>query len=158
MESLHFIDDHALQIEAPLESVWRALLRTARASFAITLPKPILKVWGLEETRQTGTWDASVAVGDTLPGFHVEACAPGTLLALGGRHRFARYELRFELVPTAGGNVTLHAKTFAVFPGWAGRLYRALVIGTGGHRIVVSRMLRKVARRASREASRAPAP
>jgi hypothetical protein len=151
MDALPFVDDHTLQIEAPLDSVWRALLRTARASFAITLPKPILALWGLEETKRAGAWDASVAVGDTLLGFHVDACSPGQLLALRGRHRFSRYELRFELEPMGGADVTIHAKAFAVFPGWAGRLYRALVIGTGGHSVVVRRMLRSVARRASRE-------
>ena len=31
--------------------------------------------------------------------------------------------------------------TFAVFPGLRGRVYRALVIGTAGHRIAVRRML-----------------
>jgi hypothetical protein len=151
MDALPFVDDYTLQIEAAVESVWRALLRTARSSLAIRLPKPILAAWGVEETQRAGAWDESVAVGDTLLGFHVEECAPGQLLALRGRHRFSRYELRFELEPTGSGDVTIHAKTFAVFPGWAGRIYRALVIGTGGHRVVVRRMLRSIARRASRE-------
>jgi hypothetical protein len=38
------------------------------------------------------------------------------------------------------------ARTWAEFPGPAGAAYRALVIGSGGHRLVVRRMLRRVAR------------
>jgi hypothetical protein len=39
----------------------------------------------------------------------------------------------------------LRALTFAAFPGVHGKAYRALVIGSGGHRIVVRRMLKRVA-------------
>jgi hypothetical protein len=40
------------------------------------------------------------------------------------------------------------ARTSAVFTGIAGRLYRTLIIGTGGHRILVRRMLAQIARTA----------
>jgi hypothetical protein len=40
----------------------------------------------------------------------------------------------------------LHARTQAAFPGLRGRLYRAAVIGSGGHRIITRRLLRQVAR------------
>jgi hypothetical protein len=46
------------------------------------------------------------------------------------------------------GDWRVTAHTSAAFPGLAGRAYRALVIGTGGHRIVVKQLLRAVARRA----------
>jgi hypothetical protein len=39
----------------------------------------------------------------------------------------------------------LRATTWAAFPGVAGTVYRALVIGTGGHRIVVRRILKRIA-------------
>jgi hypothetical protein len=42
----------------------------------------------------------------------------------------------------------LRARSYAEFPGPAGRVYRALVIGSGGHRIMVRRLLRDVADRA----------
>jgi hypothetical protein len=150
MEELPFVDDHTLAIHATPDAVWRALLRTARKSFAVKLPRPVLAAWGIEETKQTGRWDDDVATGDTLLGFHVGDCEKPQLLSLRGRHRFASYELRFELDASNDGEITVHAKTFAIFPGALGRIYRALVIGTGGHRIVVRRMLRSIARRASR--------
>jgi hypothetical protein len=37
------------------------------------------------------------------------------------------------------------AQTWAAFPGLKGSIYRALVIGSGGHRIVVRRMLKRIA-------------
>lgn len=35
--------------------------------------------------------------------------------------------------------------TFAKFPGIRGKIYRALVIGSGGHRVMVRRMLGRIA-------------
>jgi hypothetical protein len=40
----------------------------------------------------------------------------------------------------------LRAETHAAFPGLLGRLYRAAVIGSGGHRLVTRRLLRQIAR------------
>jgi hypothetical protein len=73
----------------------------------------------------------------------VAEAEPGRRLALRGRHRFSRYELTFVL---ADGE--LRAQTRAAFPGIHGRLYRAAVIGTGGHRILTRRLLRRIAARA----------
>jgi hypothetical protein len=42
----------------------------------------------------------------------------------------------------------MRARTRAAFPGALGRAYRALVIASGGHRIVVARLLRKIEARA----------
>ena len=66
-------------------------------------------------------------------------------LRLAGHHRFASYALVFE-VESIGAHTTLRARTFAKFPGVLGRLYRAAVIGSGGHAVVVRWMLRSVAR------------
>jgi len=44
----------------------------------------------------------------------------------------------------------LRAETRARFPGGAGRLYRAAVIGTRGHILVTMRLLEAVKRRAER--------
>jgi hypothetical protein len=82
-------------------------------------------------------------------GFAVaEAVAPRRV-ALCGAHRFSRYELAFQIEPGAG-SVTLSARTAAEFPGILGSVYRALVIGSGGHGILVRRMLRRMARSAER--------
>jgi hypothetical protein len=71
-------------------------------------------------------------------------------LTLRGRHRFSRYEFRFTITPAGPDRVELHARTTAAFPGLLGRTYRALVIGSGGHALVVRRMLVRVADRAER--------
>lgn len=148
METLPFVDDHARRIAAPPDRVWHALLATVRRQFADHLPRAVVAAWGLEHATEQGDWDADVAIGDTIVGFAVAERTPPRVLTLRGRHRFSRYELRFELDAQPDGDVVLHARTSAVFPGVLGRLYRALVIGTGGHRIVVRRMLAAVARRA----------
>ena len=72
----------------------------------------------------------------------------GRRLELVGRHRFSRYALVFTLSDDAGGT-RLAAETWAEFPGVQGRAYRAAVIGTRGHVVMVRRMLAAVARRAS---------
>jgi len=150
MEPLPFIDDRVQRIDAPLERTWLALLTTMRGS-ARNPPRLLAAAWGLAQATHVGHWADHVAVGDTIPGFAVAQSEPPRLLVLRGGHRFSRYELRFELEssPHARG-VELHAKSSAVFPGLHGRIYRALVIGTGGHRIAVRRLLAAIARRAER--------
>ena len=77
-----------------------------------------------------------------------------SLLALEGRHRFARYALTFQIEPVAREASRVTAETHAAFPGTAGRVYRQLVIGSGGHAIVVRRMLKSLKERAERPAGR----
>ena len=76
------------------------------------------------------------------------------MLALEGRHRYSRYALTFRIDPDGDGS-RLSAETRAEFPGWAGRAYRAGVIGTRGHVVVVRRLLRSVKARAERAAAHA---
>jgi hypothetical protein len=59
--------------------------------------------------------------------------------------------LLFELDDTGRETTRLRARTYAEFPGTRGRAYRALVIGSGAHRLVTRRMLRDVAARAARQ-------
>jgi hypothetical protein len=70
-------------------------------------------------------------------------------LLLEGSHRFSRYELHFNIEEAQNGASLLAAETRAEFPGLAGTLYEAAVIGTRGHVIVVKRLLGLVARRAT---------
>ncbi len=86
---------------------------------------------------------------DAIPGFRVTEAEPGRRLVLRGRHRFAIYELALLYNGTQ-----LSAQTHAAFPGLKGRLYRALVIGSGGHTLITRFLLRRVARRA--EGSKTP--
>jgi hypothetical protein len=83
-------------------------------------------------------------VGAALGGFRVTAADPGRELALLGRHRFSTYALVFHLEETGEGRTRVRAETWARFPGPAGVVYRALVIGTGGHRVAVRHLLAQV--------------
>jgi len=132
MERLPYIDEHRMTVGATPEQTWAALMATARR-YLSPAPRLFVALWRLEP-------ESGFAIAEEI--------APRRL-ALRGHHRFSRYELAFELDPAAAG-VTLRARTSAVFPGIAGRAYRALVIGSGGHRIVVRRILRDIARRAER--------
>lgn len=84
------------------------------------------------------------APGATLPGFEVADARAPELLALAGRHRFSRYRLVFELDEVEPGRTRVRASTWAAFPGLAGHAYRALVIGTRGHRLAVRRILGRI--------------
>lgn len=103
---------------------------------------------GVEPARSRGEWRGTPQLGDTLPGFAVAEIDPPERLDLRGRHRFSNYALVFEIDAGDGAACTLRAQTWAEFPGRAGSAYRALVIGTRGHRVIVRRMLRRVASRA----------
>ena len=78
-------------------------------------------------------------------GFTVTESEPAERLVLEGRHPFSRYALVFLVEAADGGGSRLRAQTWAAFPGPHGRVYRALVIGTGMHRLVVARMVRRIA-------------
>ena len=135
MESLPPIDAHEVRVAATPELTWDAVLALTRGRLARAAPSAFIALWGLRPDS----------------GFEVVEETPPRRLALRGRHRFSRYELAFDVEPRPDG-AALTARTSAVFPGIAGRAYRALVIGSGGHRILVNRMLAQIARRAGRAA------
>src|SRR5262249_22819422 len=118
MERLPYIDQHAISVGANCNETWSALLR-------VMCRDP---------------HDPS-----TLPiGLVLDEARPPERLALKGRHPFAVYRLVFELDPESDGT-RVRAVTWADFPGVHGKAYRALVIGSGGHRVVVRRMLKRIA-------------
>ncbi|GAB7143840.1 hypothetical protein [Mycobacterium riyadhense] len=118
MERLPYIDEHAIWLRTSTEEAWSALLSKMCRDPNDPTTVPL--------------------------GFRLEEADAPRRLALNGRHLFAVYRLVFELDPDGPG-VRLRALTWAAFPGLHGRLYRALVIGSGGHRIVVRRMLKRIA-------------
>lgn len=129
MTGLPHIDDHELRIEAPAAAVFVALRRYVDNGLA-TADGHVL-------ARMLGT--------DPPAGFAVTEEIPDRLLRLAGRHRFARYQLVFELEEVPGGTV-LRAGSYGEFPGMRGRAYRAAVIGSRGHVVATRHVLKQVRR------------
>jgi hypothetical protein len=147
MEQLPYIDEHSIVIDATREHVWEALAPALRRDFGSTASAPLTRLLRLAPAQTRGNWRGMLSPGDALPGFAVAETHAPERLELRGRHRLSRYALVFELDATGAACCTLRAQTWAEFPGLTGRIYRALVIGSGGHRLVVRRLLRNVARR-----------
>jgi hypothetical protein len=125
--------------------VWRALVETLAAGPPEGLTTLLASALGVRD-RGSGV-PFIPAIGARLPGFHVTRAEPPAELWLEGAHRFARYALRFHIDVGANGS-RLRAETRAEFPGFAGKAYRALVIGSRGHLVVVRLLLARVRRRA----------
>ncbi|NUP19397.1 MAG: hypothetical protein HOZ81_25585 [Streptomyces sp.] len=102
----------------------------------------------LVEADTDAVWQELDALMDGSRGFKVAVSTPGQELAYVGRHPFSTYALIFRLDETGAGHTRVRAETRADFPGRAGALYRRLVIGTGGHALVVRHMLKRVRDRA----------
>jgi hypothetical protein len=123
MERLPYIDEHAISVDADREETWSALLRVM-----------------CRDPRDPST----VPIG-----FVVDEARPPARFALKGRHPFAVYRWVFELDPEPGEagreRTRVRALTWADFPGIHGKVYRALVIGTGGHRVAVRWTLKRIA-------------
>ncbi|MFI9407851.1 hypothetical protein [Nocardia sp. NPDC052316] len=119
MERLSYIDEHARSVNANRDRVWQALLK-------VVCKDP--------------------ADPTTVPsGFELEAAQAPARLAMKGRHWFSEYALVFELADEGASRTRVSAKSWGDFPGLHGKIYRALVIGSGGHQIVVRRLLRRIA-------------
>jgi hypothetical protein len=134
---LPFVDEHAISIAASRDVVWSALERYVATS---------LRVGDGPLARILGTQPAA--------GFEVSDSRPTDRLTLIGRHRFSRYMLAFDLADATDGITRLSAKTYAAFPGVHGRIYRALVIGTGAHAVATDRIVRSIRRLATASTAR----
>jgi Protein of unknown function (DUF2867) len=126
MERLPYIDEYAITVDAEPADTWSALLQ-------VLCRDPD---------------DPS-----TVPtGFSLDEARAPARFALKGRHPFAVYRWVFDLEPLtgteAGGRTRVRSATWAAFPGVHGKIYRALVIGTGGHRVAVRWTLNRIARAA----------
>ncbi len=139
------MDEHAGEIEAPVSVVWPVLLRTVERMTAGGAAPRYARAVGCADTEVGGP--RPLEVGSTVPGFHVAALTPERLLVLAGSHHFSDYALSFRLEPLGAVRTRVIAETRAVFPGFKGRAYRALVIGTRMHVLVVRRVLRGISRR-----------
>jgi Polyketide cyclase / dehydrase and lipid transport len=139
---LPFVDSYSVIVSAPAPVVWRSLAR-----------------WFARQRRIAGAYASLVAAdprrasgqlfdeGARVPGFEVTEAEPERWVRLTGRHLFSRYALIFTVTPSPDGTL-LSAQTYAEFPGPHGWVYRGAVIGSGGHRALVGRMLRTIRDRA----------
>ncbi|UFS94748.1 hypothetical protein [Nocardia huaxiensis] len=118
MERLPYIDQHSRLVAADRAHTWTALLRTTCKN-----PDDL----------------------NTLPhGFSLDESDPPKRLAAEGQHRFSRYALTFTLEEVDSGHTRLVADSYGAFPGLGGRIYRALVVGSGGHALIVRDMVRRI--------------
>ena len=147
IESLPFIDEHYIEIAAKPEEVWDALMRTVSGMGARRRGSYGARALGCEETAAQGE---TGAIGSKIPGFVVTRSVKPAVLALMGQHRFSRYALIFTILEKPSGLMLLSAQTRAEFPGKKGRLYRGLVIGSHGHVVATTALLRQVRKRAER--------
>jgi hypothetical protein len=144
LDGLPFVDEHVVDTPAAPAEVWRAVVATFEHQSAGAAQ--YARLVGADPLHATGTMPE---LGAAVAGFRVAEVHPGEMLLLTGRHRFSSYALQF-VVQAHDGATRLHALTYATFPGLLGAAYRAVVITSGAHRLVVGRMLRGVVARASR--------
>jgi hypothetical protein len=141
--TLPHVDEHWIDVAASPEQVWLAIERAMVEAMGDTPWKRLYSA-AVGAAHRTAT-GAGLAPGRTFVGFAVTAADPPRQVRLEGEHRFARYALSFRIQPTASG-ARVGAFTDAGFPGAAGSVYRALVIGSGAHALVMGGLLRRIGR------------
>lgn len=147
IESLPAVDEHSVDVAAGDEAVWDALVGVLPRAFGGAVSSRMARALGCAECEARGE---AGTIGSTFPGFVVARAIRPATLALEGRHRYSRYALVFRIDRLAHDRSRLRAESRAEFPGAKGRAYRAVVIGTRGHVLVVRRLLHAVQRRAER--------
>lgn len=120
MEQLPYIDEHAIVLDADVAMTWAAVLRTL----------------------------CNDPADPRAPfGFAIKESRPRERLVLAGRHPFSIYNWVFELDVVNPHRTRVRSQTWAAFPGIHGAIYRTLVISSGGHRVAVRWMLKRIADR-----------
>lgn len=123
MKRLPYIDEHATTLDADAATTWDAVLQTLCGS----------------PTNPHAPF-----------GFRIKEANPRERLVLAGHHPFANYEWVFELDALTPERTRVRSQTWAAFPHLRGKIYRALVIGSRAHRVVVRLTLKRIANRARR--------
>jgi hypothetical protein len=147
-EQLPHVDEHSEIVAASRDTAWEALLRVVEGTVSSAVATPGARILGCADTVASGP--RPLAVGSTVPGFHVAAATPPSELALAGGHRFSDYALIFRLDELDGDRTRVRAETLAEFPHLKGAVYRGLVIGTRMHVLATRRILAGVKRNAER--------
>lgn len=147
-EQLPHVDEHELLVEASREATWESLLRVVEGTMSGAAAPRGARLLGCADTAASGP--RPLAVGSTVPGFHVAAAEPAAELALQGSHRFSDYALIFRLESPSDGRTLVRAETRAEFPHIRGAVYRGLVIGTRMHILATRRILAAVKRNVER--------
>lgn len=142
---LPFVDDPAVDVAADPSQCWEALVATLRRSLGGRGRGWGARALGCEHVGRIGEFPT---LGAQVPGFAVTAVDRPRVLALTGRHRTSAYSLTFRIAEAAAGWSEIRAETRAAFPGLAGTLYRAAVIGSGMHARLMASLLADVKRRA----------
>ncbi|MEU5780921.1 hypothetical protein [Micromonospora lupini] len=145
IDPLPHLDEHATLIAAETDQVWPHLTDVVERTFSRPGTGGYARLVGAADPAASGP--RPLVEGSTFPGFHVVTALPGQELALRGSHRFSTYALIFRLDADGPGRSRLRAETRAVFPGLTGRLYRQILLTSGGHVLGVRRMLVAVRRR-----------
>lgn len=142
VDDLPFVDERRVLVAAPAAAVWHELARQF-ADPGRSAAQAYAHLVGTEPRRASGRM---FDPGASVPGFQVDEVEREQWVRLVGRHRFSRYVLLLRLEAPPDGTL-LRAETYAEFPGLHGAVYRALVISSGGHGVIVDRMLRAIRRR-----------
>lgn len=149
LERLPPVDEHSIEVDAPAEASWAAVFPTLQKAMDGRLSRALAHRLGAEQEESSGDLHHP---GGVLPGFVVSRAVPPVMLALLGEHRFSKYALvvRIDLLP--GQRSRVRIETRASFPGKRGSTYKAAVVGTRGHVVVVRSLLRAIRKRAERSA------
>ena len=138
-DELPYIDEHSVVVQASAQACWASLTDMVPRAFSGMATAALARALCCADTAASGP--RALAAGSTFPGFRVVRAEPPAELALEGSHRFSRYSLVFRVDALGAARSRLRAETRASFRPRSGRLYRALVIGTRGHVLVVRRLL-----------------
>jgi len=152
---LPFVDEHVVVVAAGADAVWTALLESVDRAFSGPAAERYVRLVGGRPSAPAGP--RPLVAGAALAGFAVVEAQEPAGLVLEGRHRFSDYRLSFRLEVLGPDATRLRAETRAAFPGLGGAAYRALVIGSRGHRLGLRRLLSGI-RRDAEDRGVAPAP
>lgn len=145
LEQLPPVDEHYIEVEAPAEATYAALFPTLESALGSKFAHSYCERVGAAETETHGDLHHP---GGTLPGFTVIRAIAPVMLALSGEHKYAKYAVVFRIDLLPGQRSRVRLETRAQFAPRRGRLYKAAVLGTRGHVLIVNRMLRSIKRRA----------